>query len=415
VLDARPLQEPDRAPATAAYLEGLLGAYDREPIPGESFAFLLQSDLDDPTERFARLPVVGRRLLPPTRLLRSGALTVDPILLRGASLGAAWRAERGGAAGAVYHAAGGSVPLASGIPLVATLLDLAPWGQARTYQRGVAARFGQRLRARILRDAAAVIVGSDAIARDARRLLRLRRGTLRVVRLAPRPAFAEAAAGPSGRPSPAVDARAERDRLGLPERYFVYSGRYDARQDLPTLLRALADLAAAGRPPELADGVAWPPRVLLVGATPDDRAALARAAAREGVGEALTYAPRLDVGRLAALVRGARAALLPVVSEAAGLAAIEALASGTPVVASAVGALPELVGAAGILVEPRDPARLAEALRTAWVDDDVHARLAGLTRERVAAEPRTWDDVARETRAIYAEVGVRRPAGTANR
>lgn len=413
-MDARPLQEPDRAPATAAYLEGLLGAYDRDPIPGESFAFLLQSDLDDPTERFARLPVVGRRLLPPTRLLRSGALTVDPILLRGASLGAAWRAERGGAAGAVYHAAGGSVPLASGIPLVATLLDLAPWGQARAYQRGFAARFGQRLRARILRDAAAVIVGSDAIARDARRLLRLRRGTLRVVRLAPRPAFAEAAARASARSSPAVDTRAERDRLGLPERYFVYSGRYDARQDLPTLLRALADLAAAGRPSELPDDVAWPPRVLLVGATPDDRAALARAAARDGVGDTLTYAPRLEVSRLVALVRGARAALLPVVSEAAGLAAIEALASGTPVVASAVGALPELVGAAGILVEPRDPARLAEALRTAWVDDDVHARLAGLTRERAAAEHRTWDDVARETRAIYAEVGVRRPAGTAN-
>lgn len=405
VLDARPLQEPDRAPATAAYLEGLLAAYDRDPIPGESFAFLLQSDLDDPTERFTHLSVVGRRLLPPTRLLRSGALTVDPILLRGASLGAAWRAQRGGAAGAVYHAAGGSVPLMSGIPLVSTLLDLAPWEQARSYQRGIAARFGQRLRARILRDAAAVIVGSEAVARDARRLLRLRRGRVRVVRLAPRPAFGSAAASPTAHPSLAADARAERDRLGLPERYLVYSGRYDARQDLSTLLRALADLAGAGRPGGLPDGVPWPPRVLLVGATPDDRAALARAATREGVGDALAYAPRLEVERLAALVRGARAALLPVVSEAAGMAAIEAIAAGTTVVASAVGALPELVGAAGILVEPRDPARLAVALRTAWVDDEVHARLAGLAQDRAASEGRTWDDVARETRAIYAEVG----------
>jgi glycosyltransferase involved in cell wall biosynthesis len=194
----------------------------------------------------------------------------------------------------------------------------------------------------------------------------------------------------------------------------VYSGRYDARQDLPTLLRALADLAVAGRPADLPDDVAWPPRVLLVGATPDDRAALARAAARDGVGDTLTYAPRLEVQRLAALVRGARAALLPVVSDATGLAAIEAIAAGTPVVASAVGALPELVGAAGILVEPRDAARLAEALRTAWVDDAVHARLAGLAGERAVVEQRTWDDVGRETRAIYAEVGVRRgsdPAG----
>ncbi len=65
---------------------------------------------------------------------------------------------------------------------------------------------------------------------------------------------------------------------------------------------------------------------------------------------------------MAGLVRGARAAILPVVSDAAGLPAIEAIACGTPVVASAVGALPELVGGAGILVEPRDPERLAVAL-----------------------------------------------------
>jgi hypothetical protein len=96
VLDARPLQEPDRAPLTAAYLGGLLEAFDAEPLEGESFALLLQSDLDDPTARFTGLSVVGRRLLPPTRLLRSGALTVDPFLLTGASIGAAWptRAQR---------------------------------------------------------------------------------------------------------------------------------------------------------------------------------------------------------------------------------------------------------------------------------------------------------------------------------
>jgi hypothetical protein len=84
-MDVRALQEPARAPRTAAYLEGLLGAFDADPLPGESFAFLLASDEDDPTARFGRLDVVGRRLLPPTRLLRSAALTVDPFVLRGPS------------------------------------------------------------------------------------------------------------------------------------------------------------------------------------------------------------------------------------------------------------------------------------------------------------------------------------------
>jgi len=399
VLDARPIQEPDRAPTTATYLDGLLRAFDAEPLAGESFALLLRSDLDDPTEQFANLSIVGRRLLPPTRLLRSAALTVDPFVLRGASLGAAWRADRSGAAGAVYHTAGGAVPLLSRIPTVVTLLDLAPWELPDAWQRSATTRFGQRLRAQLLRDAAAVIVVSRGVAIAARRLLHLRRDRLQVVPLAPRPAFrqdiSEAAI------------RKERGRLGLTDRYFVYSGRYDARQDLGSLFRALASLSSGARPGSLGDDVEWPPRLLLVGASPDDRAAVARAAARQGVADLLSYAPALEPDRLAALVSGARAAVLPVVSDAAGLAATEAIACGRPVIASAVGALPEVVGPAGILVEPRDAARLAVALSTAWSDDRVHAGLSQAARERAVLNPRTWADVARETRAVYARVGVR--------
>jgi glycosyltransferase involved in cell wall biosynthesis len=416
VLDARPLQSPDRAPLASAYLDGLLGAFDAEPLAGESFAFLIGSDLDDPTGRFGRLTVIGRRQLPPTRLLRSGAMTVDPFVLRGATVGAAWRADRGGAAGAVYHAVGGGpLPIASGLPLIVTLLDLAPWELPAAYQRSVASRFGQRLRSQILRDAAAVIVGSEATARAARKLLRIRRDRLRVVPLAPRPAFVR---GPTGAPtagggrsggsrSESVAAAELRTRLGLPDRYVVLAGRFDARLDLATLLTALASLSRAGRPDGLDANVPWPPRILLVGATPEDRAAIARTAARRGIGEAISYAPGLPVEDLAGLIRGARAVLQPSLSEAAGLSVIESIAAGTPVIATTVGPLPELVGAAGLLVEPRDPDRLAAALSTAWADDAVHAGIAATARERSAWETRTWADVARQTRAIYADVGVR--------
>ena len=403
VLDARPLQTPDRAPLAAAYLDGLLGAFDAVPLAGESFAFLIGSDLDDPTARFEHLEVVGRRQLPPTRLLRSGAMTVDPFLLRGAAVGSAWRAERGGAAGAVYHAVGGSpLPIASGLPVVATLLDLAAWELPAAFQKSVAGRFGQRLRAQLLRDAAAVIVGSDATARAARRLLRIRRERLHVVRLAPRAGFGL---------EPSDDAvgaeEALRRRLGIADRYLVFTGRFDTRLDLDTLLRALASLAADGPPDGFDPAIGWPPRVLLVGASPDDRASIARAAAKKGIGEALAYAPGLPVADLAGLVRGARAAILPVVSEAAGLPVIEAIASGTPVIASSVGPLPELIGPAGLLVEPRDPKRLAVALATLWADDDVHDRVAAAARERAETDTRAWADVASETRAIYAAVGRR--------
>jgi glycosyltransferase involved in cell wall biosynthesis len=405
VLDARPLQTPDRSPLGATYLAGLLGAFDESPLPGESFAFLIGSDLDDPTVAYRDLSVVGRRQLPPTRLLRSGSMTVDPFLLRGAELGAAWRAQRGGAAGAVYHAVGGAaLPIASDLPVVVTLLDLAPWELPESFTRSVAGRFGRRLRSQLLRDAARVIVGSDATARAARRLLRIRRDRLRVVPFAPRPAFAEPAHD-AGRSA----AAGLSEKLGLGARYLVFSGRFDARLDLATLLGALAALAAQGRPSGLAEDVLWPPRVLVVGASPEDRAAVARLAARRSVGEALAYAPGMSVEDLAGLVRGARAAILPVLSEAVGLPVIEALAAGTPVVASAVGPLPELVGPAGLLVEPRDPDRLAVAIATIWADDTVHQGLARAADDRAAQPPRTWADVAADTRAVYAEVGIRRP------
>ncbi|MGZ8437398.1 MAG: glycosyltransferase [Candidatus Limnocylindrales bacterium] len=404
VLDARPLQTPERAPLTATYLDGLLRAFDAEPIAGESFALFLQSDLVDPTARYGHLEIVGRRLLPPTRLLRSAAMTVDPFLLRGASLGAAWRAERGGAAGAVYHAVGGgSLPIAPGLPVVVSLLDLAPWEMPDSFQGSLAGRFGQRLRAQQLREASAVIVGSHAAARAAHRLLHLHEDRIRIVPLAPRAAFA----GTIGQRRTRPETIELRERLGLAERYLVFSGRFDARQDLGTLFKALAALAAAGRPAELDPAVPWPPRVLLVGASPDDRASLARAASREEIGESIAYAPALAPDALAGLVRAARAVILPVLSEAAGLPVIEAIACGTPVVASAVGPLPELVGPAGLLVEPGEPERLAVALATIWANDGVHQRIAAAARARAKAGKRSWADVARETRFVYADVGIR--------
>lgn len=396
VLDVRPVQDPERAPLTAAYLEQLLTALEAEPLPGESFTLLLATARDDPSPRWPRLPVAGRRLLPPTQLLRSGALTVDPILLRGAVLGAGWRADRAGAAGSVYHAAAGALPIASGIPTVVTVLDLAPWSIPDAYQQGAVARFGTRVRGRLLRDAAAVIAPSRAAADEARRLLRLRPSRLGVIPLAPRPVF--------GRPP--ADAEAERRRLGLGPRYAVYAGRHDARHDLPTLLDALALLAAEPPPAGLGDAP-WPPRVCLVGATPDDRAAVSRAALRAGAADAIAYAPGLPEERLAALVAGARFQLLPLRSEVAGLAALDAFAAGVPVVASAAGALPEIVGRAGVLVEPGDPARLAVAIRSAWADDKLHAALVAAVRGRPDRE-RTWADVARETRRVWARVA--RPA-----
>lgn len=399
VIDLRPLQEPERTPITAAYLERLLAAYAARPVAGESFVVLLRTMRDDPADRFEPLGLVvaGRRRLPPTaRLLRSGGLTIDSFLLRGAEIGTGWGAAEDGAAGAVYHTAGGAVPLASRLPVVATLLDLAPWELPETYAHSAAARFGHRLRARVLRDAARLIVGSSAVGESARRTIHIRPERIAVVPLAADDAFAPAAAE-----ADRVDAL--RARLALPERYLVFSGRYDARKDLGTLFSALSGLRAESPP---RGGGAWPPIVVLAGAaasTASDVAAMGRAAERFGVPDLVRLTPRLTPDELATLEAGALGFVFPCLSEGTGLPVIEALAMGIPVVASRAGPLPEMVAKAGIIVEPRDAARLAAALRAIWVEGAVRSQLVRQAGQRATGPRRTWHDVARETRAVYAE------------
>jgi glycosyltransferase involved in cell wall biosynthesis len=403
VIDLRPLQEPERTPITAEYLAGLLEAFTADPLAGESFVVIGRALRPDPSvELEARgLPVAGRRVLPPTsRVFRSAGLTLDSFLLRGAEAGTA----DDGPVGSVYHTAGGAVPLASQLPVVATLLDLAPWELPHTYAASPAARFGHRLRARVLHDAARVIVCSRATAESARRRLQLPSERLAVVRLAVSAAFRAAGADAA--------LRAEIiGRLGLPERYLVFAGRYDARKDMASLFAALRDGGderagagvAAGQPPV---------PVVLAGLfdADSDEAALQRAAVRSGAADRLIVAPPLSDAERAALVGGALGFVYPALSEATGSRVLEALALGVPVICSRAGALPEIVGGGGIIVEPRDPRRMASAIAALTAGGSLAQQLQRAARRHAETDRRTWQDVARETRQVYAAAGSR-PAG----
>jgi glycosyltransferase involved in cell wall biosynthesis len=92
---------------------------------------------------------------------------------------------------------------------------------------------------------------------------------------------------------------------------------------------------------------------------------------------------------LAALYRGARAVVLPSRHEGFGMPALEALAHGAPVLASACGALPEVVGAAGVLLPPDDAGGWRRAL-AALPSGDEAARAARCAH----AAASTWEGVA---------------------
>ncbi len=135
-----------------------------------------------------------------------------------------------------------------------------------------------------------------------------------------------------------------------------------------------------------------------VAETTDGPPARARAGHR-----ALRFAGRVDGAELDRLRRGAAVAIVPSRSaETFGMAAAEAMAAGVPVVASRIGALPELVEPEG-LVEPGDAAALAEAIERRW--GDVAAAERGQARVRELCAPAV---VAEGLATVY---GVRRSAG----
>jgi glycosyltransferase involved in cell wall biosynthesis len=101
---------------------------------------------------------------------------------------------------------------------------------------------------------------------------------------------------------------------------------------------------------------------------------------------------RVPDDELAGLYRRAACFLDPTLYEGFGYGVLEAMASGAPVVASDTTSIPEVVGDAGLLCDPRDVEALADAVRRVLADDELAARLSARGLERAAVF--TWEQTA---------------------
>jgi MMP alpha-(1->4)-mannosyltransferase len=105
---------------------------------------------------------------------------------------------------------------------------------------------------------------------------------------------------------------------------------------------------------------------------------------------------------------------VPSLYEGFSLPAVEHMASGTPLVASRTGALPEVVGDAAVLVEPGDVEELAAVFRRLHDSPDERRRVGAAGYARVQ-ERFTWSAVARATVGHYQDAIARRAAGAARK
>jgi glycosyltransferase involved in cell wall biosynthesis len=163
-------------------------------------------------------------------------------------------------------------------------------------------------------------------------------------------------------------------QLAGSQRYVVAVGTVEPRKDLPLLIDAFEGLAAGE--PDL--------RLVIAGPDGWGAEALADRIARSEHRSRIVRLGWVSDEDRSALVRGAAALAYPSRYEGFGLPPLEAMSVGTPVVATAVGALPEVLGQAALLVPPRDSDALAAALSSLLAGGDEHGRSVERGREQAA-------------------------------
>lgn len=284
----------------------------------------------------------------------------------------------------LLHIPNFSAPFRAGVPFVATIHDVIPL-VLPAYRTSPAMKAHLNLVTRNVRSARLVLTPSQAAAADIERVLGIPSSRVRVTPLG----------APSVTRHPSAGDIAEvHQRLGIDGPYIFNVGGLDVRKNLPALIEALALVA-----PHIPDL-----RLVIAGTPHSENPAvfppLQPVIDRHGLGKRVILTGRISDDDRSALYSGAAIYCTPSRYEGFGLTALEAMAHGVPVISSNATSLPEVVGDAGLLVDP-DPANVAVAITRLVTDHALADRLraAGLAR----AAGFTWERTALLTIAAYRE------------
>lgn len=229
-----------------------------------------------------------------------------------------------------------------------------------------------------------ILADSQATKTDLTSLLDVEPDKVTVVHLAADPSFSPLSQTVAGH----VVARYD-----LEPGFVLFVGTLEPRKNVPGLLlayRMLLDQKVTDKPLVLVGSKGWLYEEIF------DRAEAL------DLSDHVRFLHGVPDENLPGLYSAASVLAMPSFYEGFGLPALEAMSCGTPVVAANRASLPEVVGDAGILVDPENPEEIAEALGRVLTEEPQRAQMrqAGLEQ----AETFSWERVARETRAVYEDV-----------
>ena len=223
-----------------------------------------------------------------------------------------------------------------------------------------------------------MIVPSKAVANDLVQRLRVPPDRISVIYHGVEPEFYEVTSAAS---------YVATQRYKLPNDYILFVGTMEPRKNLVRLGRSYKMLPEDLRRQH---------PLVIVGATGWDAAPIRRELSSIP-GVHLVGPVRRSL--LPAIYHGASMFVLPSLYEGFGLPIVEAMAARLPIVTSNTGAAPEIVGAAGLCVDPMSISDLAAAMERVLSDQDTATSLGAAGRERVRSF--TWDKTAVQTKAFF--------------
>jgi glycosyltransferase involved in cell wall biosynthesis len=180
-----------------------------------------------------------------------------------------------------------------------------------------------------------------------------------------------------------------RERFGIARPYVLCVGALQPRKNVPLAIEAYARLMGRGTECEL----------VVAGGDRGGRIDVLDAILRTRMTGRVHLVGHVEDEELPALYSAARALIFPSLYEGFGLPALEAMAAGTPVVASNTTGLAEAVGDAGLTVDPTSAEELSDALGR--VLDDAELRATLIARGHARAAEFTWARTARATADVY--------------
>ncbi len=242
----------------------------------------------------------------------------------------------------------------------------------------------QKRYAELVARADRILCVSHAVKRDVIATLNPDPAKLRVI-------YEAGGEGFSPRGSDAV--QAVRKKYGLDRPYLIFVGSINKRKNVLAQARAFlrarravksdALFAIAGR----------------IGFGGEEIRAMIEKEEGGGAIKTLGYVPDADVP---ALYSGARALLFATLYEGFGIPAVEAFSCGCPVIGANVGSVPEIVGDAGLLADPKSEESIASQIERILTDEALHEELAAKGLARAAFF--SWDKAARECLDLYTEL-----------